>query len=96
MIEALAVAATSFLQQICSSMNSRARNRSSYRYHAWTAFLSHGFFTLSMTGVFAEMAVTGEKPWGLIAVYIAFAGIGSLLGTAISVRLERFFGAEVN
>lgn len=94
-VEAL-VLATAYLQQICSSMNSRARNRSSYRYHAITAFLSHGFFLMSMTSIMGEMLEAEGRPWLLGLCYVVAGGAGSLSGTMVSVRLEKLFGAEIN
>lgn len=87
-----AIFATSFLQQVGSSMNSRARNRSSYRYHMLTAFLSHGFFVTSL-----GVLIDGLEDEPLLALfYVLGGGAGSLLGTWISVQIEQYVGARVN
>lgn len=93
-IETLIIIVTSFSQQVCSSMNSRARNRSSYQYHALTAFLSHGFFVVSL-GILMEGAISGGGSATPVA-YVISGGLGSLLGTWISTRLESLFGSHVN
>jgi hypothetical protein len=91
-IELLTIFGTSFGQQIAGSMNSRARNRSSYRYHFLTAFLSHGFFVCSL-GILIE-GLAESTP--LAAAYVIGGGTGSLLGTWASTRFERLLGATIN
>lgn len=91
MIELMIVFMTSFAQQIASSMNSRARNRSSYSYHCMTAFLSHGFFVCSL-GILVEGL---SESWVLGFVYVIGGGLGSLLGTWFSTNIERWFGAHI-
>lgn len=86
--DALLILVLAYCQQIGGSMSSRSRNRNSHAYHGLCAVLSNGFFLATMTVLnFADW-----NPW-MGVPYVAGAVVGSITGSAISMRIEKLIGA---
>lgn len=88
-MEHLAVAGLAFVQNVAFSLNSRARNRDHFGYHAVAATFSNLVWFATF-----KMLVTEEMGWWLAAPYIVGTVAGSLWGASVSMRIERLIGAK--
>lgn len=84
----LVVLGLALLQNLSFSMVSRARNRSSTAYHLLTSIFSNGVWFLT----FRELVLTEFSP-ALFTPYTVGTCAGSLLGTKVSMWIERLIGA---
>lgn len=78
-----------FIQNISFTIVSRSRNRSSKSYHIVASIFSNSIWFLT----FRELII-GEMNWLLFIPYVVGTVIGSVFGMTISMRIERWLGAE--
>lgn len=83
------VLSLAFIQNISFSMVSRSRNRDNMAYHAMCSVGSNGVWFLTMREL-----VAAELTLGLIIPYVLGTVAGSLLGSKISMYIERAIGAK--
>tara|TARA_R110000803_G_scaffold106150_3_gene174286 strand:+ start:2255 stop:2842 length:588 start_codon:yes stop_codon:yes gene_type:complete len=91
MITALVILLLAFLQNITFSMNSRARNRSSTKYHLTTSIASN----IAWFMCFREL---DHQSFGmqLLLPYVTGTAIGSIVGSNISMRVEKHIDASAD
>lgn len=78
-----------FSQNTAFSLVSRARNRDHMGYHAVASVLSNGLW-LATVGMF----ITTNMALYLVPPYIIGTVLGSLFGAKLSMRIEKWLGAE--
>ncbi len=78
-----------FFQNVAFSLVSRSRNRSSIRYHIFASIASNGVWFLTFRSL-----VTQNMDLSLFVPYCVGTVCGSVWGVKISMRIERWLGAE--
>jgi hypothetical protein len=85
----LSILILAFAQNVSFSIVSRSRNRSSMRYHLIASVASNGMWYATM-GMLMDRKMTVD----FFFPYTAGTVAGSLCGVWISMRIERWLGAE--
>jgi hypothetical protein len=88
---ALTLLAVSAWQAVSFTMVSRARQRDSKQYLAWTSVFSNGVWYLAMQALTA-----GAIGWDKAAPYIVGNAAGSLVGQTLAMKAEQATGALVD
>lgn len=86
--EILIILAFAFLQSVSYSLTSRSRNRDNATYHVIAALLANAIWFCTFKKL-TEM----KMEWFLIVPYTFGTVAGSLIGTKISMSIERWLGA---
>ena len=87
----LSILLLAFIQNISFSIVSRARNRDNSAYHVIAAIFSNGIWFLTF-----NQLVTRDMSFTLFIPYCAGTVIGSLTGSLISQRIEKFIDSKFN
>jgi len=80
----------SFLQSVTFTMSSRARNRSNYKYNLFCTVVSNSVWFLTLREVVLDPSLI------LLVPYVVGAGLGTLLGTKVSMIIEHKIGAKAD
>ena len=78
-----------FAQSISFSLVSRSRNRSSRTYHVIASVFSNGVWFLTFRHL-----VLNQMTWDMFVPYTAGTVLGAQVGVQISMRIERWLGAD--
>lgn len=78
-----------FVQNIAFSLVSRSRNRSNMTYHVFASIASNGVWFLTFRSL-----VTQNMSFVLLIPYTIGTVCGSVFGVRISMRIEKWLGAE--
>ena len=81
--------AIAYGQNISFSLVSRARNRNHMGYHAAASVLSNGVWFATF-----HYLIVNEMSWILFIPYCIGTVAGSLTGAKMSMRIEKWLGAE--
>ena len=88
----LLILCLSFVQNVSFSMVSRARNRDNMLYHATCSVFSNGLWLATFGLIGVELIVNSNY---LMAIpYIVGTVAGSLFGSKVSMKIEKFLGAK--
>ncbi len=87
-IAVLTLMVLAYAQNISFTIVSRARNRSSWKYHLVASILSNGVWFLTF-----RQLVVNEMNWILFIPYNIATVAGSLTGATVSMRIEKWPGA---
>jgi hypothetical protein len=85
----LIMVALAFIQNVSFSMVSRSRNHDHSGYHVVCAILSNGIWFATM-----QYLVVNQLTWALFAPYTIGTVSGSLTGSKISARVEKWLGLK--
>lgn len=85
----LTILVLSFSQNVAFSMSSRSRNRDNMTYHACCAVFSNGLFFITL-----HFLVVADLTFWLIIPYIIGTVAGSILGSKVSMKIEKAIGAK--
>lgn len=85
----LVVLFLAFVQNVSFSMVSRSRNRNNFKYHMFCSIGSNGIWFLSMKAL-----VSTQMNLMLFPFYTAGTVAGSLCGTWVSMRIEKWLHAD--
>jgi hypothetical protein len=84
----LTILLLSFVQNVSFTMVSRSRNRDNMTYHAICSVFSNGIWFLIM-----HELVMADLTYWLLLPYIIGTVSGSILGSKVSMKIEKAIGA---
>jgi multidrug transporter EmrE-like cation transporter len=89
-MQLITVLLLSFLQSVTFTMSSRARNRSNYKFNLACTVVSSSVWFLTLREILLDPTL------GLLIPYVLGAGIGTLIGTKVSMLIEHKIGAKAD
>jgi len=91
LLAGLTILALAFAQNVSFSVVSRSRNRNNLTYHLIAATASNAVWFLTF-----RQLVLSDMSFALFPFYCVGTVFGSLFGVKVSMRIERWLGAEAD